>query len=162
VLYAYSKYRIIGNGYYGREKTDKSGWKAKTINNLVVPESGGVLKWSHQVGELMRQLPFDPEQLEVHVSNKIKILDAAREANQSFFGNLLNKFNGTECEKIELDGSTILQLFEIINDDPPASVDEQKSYQIDHQKVRHWYTQAFPDGIGEKGKKYFLGSSSDP
>ena len=143
------------SGTMEEKKADESSWKAKTINNLVVPESGGGLKWSHQVGELMRQLPFDPEQLEVHVSNRIKLLDVTREKNQSFFGKLWNKIIGAECDKIDLDGIVIKQLFEIIGDEPPVSANGRKIYKIDHQIVRRWYSQAFPDGVGAKGEKRF-------
>jgi|GEM_PF-3098344 len=135
--------------------TDGSDWKAKTTKNLVVPESYGVLNWSHGFAELVRQLPFDPEQLEAHVFNKIKFSDVARKRNQTIIGKLWNKIMGVDCEKIVLDGITVRQLFEIIGDDPPEPTNDRARYKIDHENVRRWYSMAFPDGIGAKGKKYF-------
>jgi hypothetical protein len=137
------------------KKSDPDSWKAKTLNNLVIPESGGILHWAHQAGELMRRLPFDPEQLEVHVSNKIKLLDVARESNQSFLGKFWNKIAGIETEKIELDGIVIKQLHEIIGEPVPSLTDPRGSFKMDHQIVRSWYSKAFPDRVGKKGKKYF-------
>lgn len=103
----------------------------------------------------MRQLPFDPEQLEVHVYNKIKLLDFAIERDQSFIGKLWNKFAGVETEVIDLDGIVIQQLFEIIGVEPPEPAEKSKSYGIHHQTVRLWYSRAFPDGVGAKGYKRF-------
>ncbi len=137
------------------KKENPDNWKTKTINNLVVPESGRILHWSHQVGELLRQLPFDPEQLEVHVSNKIKLLDAARETNQSFLGKYWNKIAGIETEEIELDGLVIRQLHEILDEPTPTTLNDLKTFKLNHQTVRDWYSKAFPNGVGAKGKKHF-------
>ena len=85
----------------------------------------GAPLWRHialGVVSISERMPFEPAELLVHVSNKLKLIDIAIKKNTTFFGRLSNKFTGAEMEYVVLNGIAVKQLYELANAKPPSTL----------------------------------------
>ena len=111
------------------------------MNNLILPSSFW-LRAARRGGEIWAKFPFEYDELLVHVSNKIKLLDICIKRNSTFLGRIFNKITGEEVDVIILDGIVVKQLFDIIGEDPPMLIKLSASYRVDHEDMRKWYALA--------------------
>ena len=118
--------------------TDQYSWKQKTMNNLVLPGSFAI-RTSRRLGEIWATLPFEFDELMVHVSNKLKLLDVAINRNSTFFGRMYNKITGEELDFVVMDGIAVKQLFDMMGEEPPMPVDLKSQYRVGHEDLRRWY-----------------------
>ena len=117
---------------------DTYSYKAKIINRVILPSSFWI-RTARKLGEAVARFPYEYEELMVHVSNKIKLLDVIRDKRSTALGRFLNRFAQEESEFIVLDGVVIKQLFDLIGETPPMEVDVRSSYRIPHEDVRSLY-----------------------
>ncbi len=117
---------------------DHYSWKQKTINNLILPVSFW-LRTARRLGEAWAKFPFEYDELMVHVSNKIKLLDVTIARNSTFLGRMYNKITGEELDFVVLDGVVIKQLFDFMGEDPPMPVSLDSQYRVGHEDLRRWY-----------------------
>jgi len=96
---------------------DPHTWPQKTLNNYVLPGSF-LLRTARRLGEAWVKFPYEYDELMVHLSNKIKLLDVSIQRNGTYLGRLYNKFTGEDVDVIVLDGGVVKQLFDVIGEDP--------------------------------------------
>jgi hypothetical protein len=94
------------------------------------------------VALISERMPFEPEELLVHVSNKLKLIDALNERNATFLGKLINKFTREELGFVILNGIAVKQLYEFADETPPSIVDINARYEIHREAVRELYNRA--------------------
>ncbi|WP_085899432.1 hypothetical protein [Kiloniella majae] len=92
--------------------------------------------------QAVRTQEYSPENLLIHLSNRLNQLDQIREQEASFFGRLYNRMAGNDPRLITLDGTVIQQLYDTVEETPAITIDRQKLYEIDHAELRALYNQA--------------------
>ncbi|MBT4888143.1 MAG: hypothetical protein HON65_01130 [Rhodospirillales bacterium] len=123
-----------------KENSDSHSWEKKT--KKVISNDSLHIRIAQGVGNAMMRLKFDPTNLLIHISNKLKILDWVIEKEKTFFGRLSNKIMGEELECVSLDGIVIKQLYEVVGKNPPMEIDLNASYKINHSTIRDLYDSA--------------------
>ena len=119
-------------------REDPNSWQQKTIDNLVLPGSFW-LRVARRTGKAWERFSYEYDELMVHVSNKLKLLDVSIARNSTFLGRMYNKIFGEESDFVVLDGIVVKQLFDLIGEDPPVSVSSDSKYRVDHKDLRRWY-----------------------
>ena len=95
---------------------------------------------------LTRRIPYEIDELETVLANRIRQLNFLRDRNKTFMGRLKNQFTNAQTERLELDGMIVKQLLEHLRADPMPKVRLQYIYSIPQETVREWYALAFPQG----------------
>jgi len=119
---------------------DPFSWKQKIQERLL--ESSVVLRIARGASQLMADLPFEPDELLVHVLNKLKLMDMVHERNLTLFGRLINKITREELDYIVLDGIAVRQLYEFADETLPLVIDVSSRYEIHREAVRALYNRA--------------------
>jgi len=94
------------------------------------------------VALISEKMPFEPEELLVHISNKLKLIDMVNRKNTTFFGKFINKFTGEELEYVVLNGIATKQLYDFAGETPPSVIDLSSRYEIHREAVRELYNRA--------------------
>jgi len=121
-------------------EADPFAWEQKIVNRTL--ESSFVLRLARGYGQLMTNLPFEPDELLIHISNKLKLIDALNEKNSNFFGKFVNRFNREELDYVVLDGIAVRQLYEFADETLPLVIDVNSRYEIHREAVRELYNRA--------------------
>ena len=107
-------------------------------------------KWRRELGHLVDRLRFEPEELEAHVWNKLKIFEVMKRREKTMGGRLYNQLAEDDRECILLDGIVVKQLFEIMGVEPSGRIEPKLIYRIGYNDVKEWYNQAFPPNLPTK------------
>lgn len=119
-------------------REDPESWEQKTINRLALADSFW-LRVARRLGEAWARRPYDYDELMVHVSNKIKLLDVAIARNSTLPGRMYNKITGEDLDFVVLDGLVVKQLFDFIGEKPPIAVSVSSKYRVGHKDLRRWH-----------------------
>ena len=107
-----------------------------------MPQDSFTLNIARGAGDSLSRLIYSPEDLLIHVSNKLILNEDVRENEASFFGRISNKMSGEDPNHITLDGIVITQLYEILGMDIPKSVEIRYQYNVNHEELRDLYARA--------------------
>ncbi len=121
-------------------EVDPFAWEQKTLKMML--DTNFRLRIARGVGQLMTNLPFEPDQLLVHISNKLKLNDAVFQRKTTFLGKLINRLTREDPDLIILDGIAARQLFEFADKPPPNDIDINSRYEVHRDIVRMLYNRA--------------------
>lgn len=111
------------------------------IQEVALPRQRGH-RWLRRLGETWARLRYEPDELLVHVANRLRQRDDMAAVGRTALGRLYNRVTGQDPDFIELDGLVIRQLFELIGEDPPLAIELKSIYRVPQEEVRHWHALA--------------------
>lgn len=99
-------------------------------------------RWGWRLDQAWSRLRYETDALLVHVANRLRLRDVVAARGRTPLGRLYNRLTGQTPDFVELDGQVILQLFELIGEDPPAAIERAATYRVGHADARRWHEQA--------------------
>ena len=69
-----------------------------------------------------------PDDLRVHLHNKLQLAKAARNRSAWLFGRIYNQMSGEEPDHIALTGARLVQVLEIVGRSTPDAIDHRTEY----------------------------------
>lgn len=111
------------------------------IEEVVLPRRHAD-RWLRRLGETWARLRYEPDELMLHVANRLRQRDDMAAVGRTALGRLYNRVTGQDPDFIELDGLVIRQLFELIGEDPPIAVGLRSIYRVPQEEVRRWHALA--------------------